>query len=198
MDPQERDELILSLAPNVAIISTQVWRKTPQWMAREDLVAAGWIGAIRAVDRWSPERGVLSTFADHHIRGAMLDYLRSIDPMKRDQRKAYKKAVAAGEPAVGLHLVSLAAVPSAARLQDRSFRAVDDRRSIESIFRRAHLSQREESIVRRVFLQEETAIHIARGLKCHETNVAQIKFRAMAVGALQDQSGSEYWTGLAY
>ncbi|MGI9072235.1 MAG: sigma factor [Bryobacteraceae bacterium] len=54
----------------------------------DDLVSAGIVGLIQAVDRFQPERQcLLKTPAEHRIRGAMLDYLRQLDPMPRSVRR---------------------------------------------------------------------------------------------------------------
>jgi RNA polymerase sigma factor for flagellar operon FliA len=51
---------------------------------------------IQAVDRYDPERRVqLKTLAEHRIRGAILDYLRSLDPLSRQVRQFQRKRTAA-------------------------------------------------------------------------------------------------------
>jgi RNA polymerase sigma factor for flagellar operon FliA len=52
----------------------------------------GTIGLIRAIDRFDPNRNLkLKTLAEHRIRGAMLDYLRHIDPLPRSVRRFQKQ-----------------------------------------------------------------------------------------------------------
>jgi RNA polymerase sigma factor for flagellar operon FliA len=55
-------------------------------------MSAGTIGLIQAVDRFDTKRNLkLKTLAEHRIRGAMLDYLRHIDPLPRSVRRFQKQ-----------------------------------------------------------------------------------------------------------
>jgi len=71
----------------------------------DDLIQAGTVGLINAVDRFDEARGcLLKTIAEHRIRGALLDYLRQIDPLPRSVRRFQKQRdamiselIAAGE-----------------------------------------------------------------------------------------------------
>jgi RNA polymerase sigma factor for flagellar operon FliA len=86
-----RDEMILSHLPQVELLAIRLHRRCPQ-VELDDLVSAGTIGLIHAVDRFNPDRGLkLKTFAEHRIRGAMLDYLRQIDPLPRGIRSFQKR-----------------------------------------------------------------------------------------------------------
>lgn len=67
-------------------------RRCPTWIAREDLVAAGMIGLIEAADRYDDSREEpFITFAEHRIRGAVLDELRRGDMMPRRVRALARK-----------------------------------------------------------------------------------------------------------
>ena len=56
-----------------------------------DLVNAGVIGLLDAVEKFEPERGVkFKTYAELRIRGAMLDSLRDLDWAPRSLRKKSK------------------------------------------------------------------------------------------------------------
>ncbi len=53
----------------------------------DDLVSAGVVGLISAIDRFDPTHGVkLKTYAEYKIRGAIIDSLRSMDWAPRQQR----------------------------------------------------------------------------------------------------------------
>lgn len=72
----------------VARIASQL----PPHLDQQDLSSAATVGLIHAVDRFDPERGVLfKTFAEQHIRGAILDELRSLDVLSRTMREKYKR-----------------------------------------------------------------------------------------------------------
>src|SRR5256885_16998794 len=71
-------------------------RRCPDWIAREDLVAAGMVGLIEAADRYDESRQEpFISFAEHRIRGAVLDELRRGDIMPRRVRQLARKITAA-------------------------------------------------------------------------------------------------------
>lgn len=56
--------------------------------SREDLESVGLMGLLQALEQYDVTRGTpFATFAYGRIRGALIDYLRSIDPLSRDQRR---------------------------------------------------------------------------------------------------------------
>jgi RNA polymerase sigma factor for flagellar operon FliA len=76
----------------------------------DDLIHAGTIGLIQAVDRYDESRGcLLQTIAAHRIRGALLDYLRQIDPLPRNIRRFQKRRDAAVAELTGPQLGDVAA-----------------------------------------------------------------------------------------
>lgn len=90
MTASYREELILSHMPQVQLLARRLHRRCPQ-VELDDLISTGTIGLIRAIDRFDPKRNLkLKTLAEHRIRGAMLDYLRHIDPLPRSVRR-FKK-----------------------------------------------------------------------------------------------------------
>jgi RNA polymerase sigma factor FliA len=87
----EREALILSHIPQVELLARRQHRRWPQ-IELDDLISAGTIGLIQAVDRFDPSRNLkLKTFAEHRIRGALMDYLRQLDPLARTLREFQKK-----------------------------------------------------------------------------------------------------------
>lgn len=80
--------LIQQHLPLVYQVAWQVKRRIGDHVSVEELVSAGTLGLIRAVERFDPERGrALSTFAIPRIRGAMLDDLRDRDWVPRRVRR---------------------------------------------------------------------------------------------------------------
>jgi len=62
----------------------------------EDLISAGVIGLIHAVDSFDPKHNVkLKTFAEYRIRGAILDSIRGLDGIPAHKRKQWKTIEAA-------------------------------------------------------------------------------------------------------
>jgi RNA polymerase sigma factor FliA len=91
-DASEREQLILAHLPEVRLIATGMHRRCPPQVEFDDLVSAGTLGLIQAVDRFRTKRGcLLKTLAEHRIRGAIFDYLRKLDPLSRSARRFVKE-----------------------------------------------------------------------------------------------------------
>ena len=83
-----RDQLILDRLPQVHLLARRLHARCPREVELDDLVSAGTVGLLQAVNRFDPARQCkLKTLAEHRIRGAMLDYLRQLDPLPRAVRK---------------------------------------------------------------------------------------------------------------
>src|SRR5271156_6253116 len=104
MDAAERERLLTSHLPDVRYIAQRIHERLPVQIPLEDLVHAGIIGLIEAVDRFDPSKHAqLRTFARFRIRGAILDSLRSTDGSPRSLRKR-AGAVEAANRALTLEL----------------------------------------------------------------------------------------------
>lgn len=83
-----RERLILEQLPQVHFIARRLHEKLPESVCLDDLVSAGVIGLITAVDNFDDSQGVkLKTYAEYKIRGAILDSLRGLDWASRHRRK---------------------------------------------------------------------------------------------------------------
>jgi RNA polymerase sigma factor for flagellar operon FliA len=92
----ERERLILEHLSNVRWIAIRVYEKINGAVSLEDLVSAGTIGLINAVDSYDASYNVkLSTYAEHRIRGAILDSIRGLDGVPTHKRKRLKQIEAA-------------------------------------------------------------------------------------------------------
>jgi RNA polymerase sigma factor FliA len=92
LEASAREQLILAHLPQVHLIATRMHHRCPQQVDIDDLVSVGTLGLIQAVDRFRPQRGcLLKTLAEHRIRGAILDYLRKLDPLPRSARRFVKE-----------------------------------------------------------------------------------------------------------
>jgi RNA polymerase sigma factor for flagellar operon FliA len=95
---EERDQLILEHLPQVRWIARRIHQSIQGRVDEDDLISAGTIGLIAAIDRFDPARQLqLKTYAEHKIRGAMMDHLRSLDVLSREDRRRTKEAGAARE-----------------------------------------------------------------------------------------------------
>jgi RNA polymerase sigma factor for flagellar operon FliA len=90
-DPRARDEIIDRYAYLVKITAGRVVTSLPPNLERDDLVSAGIIGLIRAVDQFDAERRVkFETYAIALVRGAILEMLREQDWVPRSIRERVK------------------------------------------------------------------------------------------------------------
>jgi RNA polymerase sigma factor for flagellar operon FliA len=94
--PEERDHLILEHLPQVKLIARRVHESIHHRVELDDLISVGTMGLIAAIDRFDPDRNLkLKTYAEHKIRGAILDHLRTLDNLSRDDRTRTKQSEAA-------------------------------------------------------------------------------------------------------
>ena len=86
-----KDKLLVEYAGLVKYIAQRVGMNLPASVEHDDLVGAGIMGLVKAVEMFEPERGLkFETFATHKIRGAMLDELRALDWVPRSVRQKSK------------------------------------------------------------------------------------------------------------
>ena len=109
MDPDERERLLLENLPQVQYIARRIHERLPAQVPLEDLVSAGVVGLIEALDRFDPNKNVqLKSFAKFRIRGAILDSLRDVDWGSRQLRRQGRRI----EEAIGKLKAELNRSPS--------------------------------------------------------------------------------------
>jgi len=85
---KERKDMIVAYAPLVKHIAGRMAMRIPSSVTYDELISAGCLGLIDAIDRYDPTREVdLKTYAAYRIKGAILDELRSMDWYSRSMRK---------------------------------------------------------------------------------------------------------------
>ncbi len=83
-----RGELAIKYAPLVRYIAGRMAVRVPPNISREELISAGIVGLLDALDKFDSDRGIkFQTYAEHRIRGAILDELRKMDWIPRSVRK---------------------------------------------------------------------------------------------------------------
>ena len=88
MDAQQRETLINEHVELVHYVVGRIAISLPPSVDREDLVSAGLIGLIKAVDRFDTSRGVkFETYASQVIRGEIMESLRARDWAPRSLRR---------------------------------------------------------------------------------------------------------------
>ncbi len=91
-----RKRMFLEHLGLVSMVVTRMFRTTAgsaSVLERADLLQAGAIGLLEAIDRFDESRGArFSTYAVARIRGAIQDQLRAVDWMSRSTRKRDRDA----------------------------------------------------------------------------------------------------------
>ena len=83
-----RDEMILKYAPLIKYIAHRLAMRLPPHISVDDLVNAGVIGLMDALNKFDPTKKVqFKTYAGFRIKGSMLDELRSLDWVSRSVRQ---------------------------------------------------------------------------------------------------------------
>src|SRR5437660_7487842 len=84
----DRDQLIVDHLPLVKYLAQRIATRLPASVEVNDLISAGIVGLIDAVEKFEPERNIkFTTYARRRICGAILDDLRSLDWAPRSLRK---------------------------------------------------------------------------------------------------------------
>ena len=82
-----REKLLLQYLPLVKYITSKMMLSLPTCVDYNDLLSAGIMGLIGALERFNPDQGVkFETFVLPRIKGAILDELRALDWAPRSLR----------------------------------------------------------------------------------------------------------------
>ncbi|MEW5723328.1 MAG: FliA/WhiG family RNA polymerase sigma factor [Thermodesulfobacteriota bacterium] len=88
LSPEERSRYIEKYSPLIKYLADRLASRLPAHIAKDDLISAGILGLIDAVDKFDPSRNILfKTYAEFRVKGAMLDELRAMDWVPRSVRK---------------------------------------------------------------------------------------------------------------
>jgi RNA polymerase sigma factor for flagellar operon FliA len=88
----DKNELLKAHASLVKKLAYQMKAKLPPSVEVDDLIQAGMIGLLDAINRYEETHGAqFETYAVQRVRGAMLDELRSSDWMPRSVRQNMRK-----------------------------------------------------------------------------------------------------------
>lgn len=88
---EEKKAIVVEYMPLVKFIAQRIKDKLPSHVELDDLEHAGMLGLMEAVCRYDDSHSNLfKTYAEHRIRGAILDDLRKNDFMTRTGREKYK------------------------------------------------------------------------------------------------------------
>lgn len=88
LDEAERNRRLMDELPQVKYIARHIHERLPQHVPLEDLVHAGVLGLIDALNKFDYSKNVqFKTYAKFRIRGAILDSLRELDWSPRELRR---------------------------------------------------------------------------------------------------------------
>jgi len=91
-DDQERERLLMQQLPQVRYIARRIHDHLPRHVLLDDLVHAGVLGLIDALQKFDAEKHVqFGSYAKFRIRGAILDSLREMDWSPRDLRRKSRR-----------------------------------------------------------------------------------------------------------
>src|SRR5579863_3815868 len=91
-DKEERDRILLEQLPQVRYLARRIHERLPRHVPLEDVVHAGVIGLIDALNKFDRSKHVqFGSYAKFRIRGAILDSLREMDWGPRELRRKARK-----------------------------------------------------------------------------------------------------------
>lgn len=151
-------------------IAARYYRKVYKSVEFDELVSVGCVAFVEALRRWDQSKGAtLEAFVTYRVKGAILDYLRSLDMVTRSERKQIKKT-GADPSLVMLHDWDFTKI--VASTADPSYKVL-----VEQLLR--HLEPRERYVIRRLFWDEDKVVDIARDLDRCSALVTIIKKTAL-------------------
>ncbi len=87
------DDVVRAYTPLVRRIAMRTVRNLPSNVSLDDILSAGWLGLVEALRRRHDGMAEheFEAYASHRVRGAILDYLRDLDPLSRKLRQASRR-----------------------------------------------------------------------------------------------------------
>ncbi len=93
-----RNEIVVHYSHLVHTHAARLSRKLPAQVSYDEICSAAFDGLIEAVEAYDPERKAkFETFCQQRISGAVMDWLRSLDPQSRTVRTFEKRRTMATE-----------------------------------------------------------------------------------------------------
>ena len=91
-EEEERDRILLEQLPQVRYLARRIHERLPRHISLEDLVHAGVVGLIDALNKFDGSKHVqFGSYAKFRIRGAILDSLRATDWGPRELRRKARR-----------------------------------------------------------------------------------------------------------
>ena len=123
MDTIERQRLVLENLAEVGYIARRIHERLPPHVSFDDLVQAGMLGLIDAVDKFDSQKNVqFLSYARYRIRGAILDNLRQLDWGPRNLRQQARRLEQASRELTG----ELGHLPSGSEIASKLGLPIED------------------------------------------------------------------------
>jgi len=87
MTDEQKERIIADTLPFIKYTAYRLAHRLPPQLSTDDLVSAGIVGLLDALQRYEEGRVKVNTFVEHRIRGAMLDEIRAQDWVPRSVKK---------------------------------------------------------------------------------------------------------------
>ncbi len=181
----ERDQLIVDHLPHVRALAKHIYRALPMAVGFEDVCQSGMVGLIKAADRFDG-RVKFWSYAHHRVRSEILDYLRGLDHLSRDERRKVRATGMVSEAdlapislSIEMEKGGLVDIVVDARPRPDSLAEDSERgRLIQAAMRR--LPKRERQVINARYFCGDTCAAIGRRLDVDESRVSQIHSAAIA------------------
>ncbi len=171
-DPRRHLELVRRIAGALA-------KRLPRHIERDELIALGNLGLVEACARFDTRRRVaFSTFATLRIRGAMLDGLRRLDPLAREERARLRHDEVATASVV---LVEMSPAADGMEAGKRADELLEEREQREQLARSLEaLPARRRRVLERHYFDQQPLHSIGRELGVSESRVCQLVAESVA------------------
>ncbi|UCC28796.1 MAG: sigma-70 family RNA polymerase sigma factor [Phycisphaerales bacterium] len=144
-----RNRIVVYYSPLVHAHAARLSRKLPAQVSYDEICSAAFDGLIEAVEAYDPKRKAkFETFCQQRISGAVMDWLRSLDPQSRTVRTFEKKRLMAKE-ALGTDLEFCPSQGVLARRLEMSVDRYDYLSRLSQLGKEVHFSAMEPSGDRR-------------------------------------------------
>jgi len=91
-DPELRETLVARYVHLVRYMASRLAGSLPAKVETEDIISAGVVGFLSAIESFDPDRGTdFGVYALTRIRGAIVDFIRELDPIGRVTRRRIKQ-----------------------------------------------------------------------------------------------------------
>jgi RNA polymerase sigma factor for flagellar operon FliA len=138
-----RNKLVLHYSPLVHTHAARLSRKLPAQVSYDEICSAAFDGLIEAIEAYDPARKAkFETFCQQRISGAVMDWLRSLDPQSRTVRTFEKRRMMAKE-ALGADFEFLPTQEDLAKRLDMSIDRYDYLSRLSQLGKEIHFSAME-------------------------------------------------------